>query len=159
MRHQTRGLWEQHLEEAIEIKRLTNVVVPGANKGVITDISGSFTIDVDKKKYPDINCANDADFQNGASPYYTNSSQLPVNYTDDIFETLRLQDDLQAKYTGGTVLHIFLGEQVNDQETIKSMVRKIAAEIRASRPCCSPLMRNASIISAQPRPTNSPWAW
>jgi len=85
---------------------------------------------LDKKKYPDINCANDADFQNGASPYYTNSSQLPVNYTDDIFETLRLQDELQAKYTGGTVLHIFLGEQVSDQETIKNMVRKIAANYK-----------------------------
>jgi anaerobic ribonucleoside-triphosphate reductase len=85
---------------------------------------------LDKKRYPDIYCANDTDFQNGASPYYTNSSQLPVNYTDDIFETLRLQDDLQAKYTGGTVLHIFLGEQVSDQEAIKSMVRKVAANYK-----------------------------
>jgi len=85
---------------------------------------------LDKKKYPDILCANEADLQHGASPYYTNSSQLPVNYTDDIFETLRLQDDLQAKYTGGTVLHIFLGEQVSDQEAIKSMVKKIAANYK-----------------------------
>jgi len=85
---------------------------------------------LDKKRYPDINCANDDDFQNGASPYYTNSSQLPVNYTDDIFETLRLQDELQAKYTGGTVLHIFLGEQVSDLEAVKSMVRKIAANYK-----------------------------
>ncbi|CAB1077129.1 Ribonucleotide reductase of class III (anaerobic), large subunit (EC [Olavius algarvensis Delta 1 endosymbiont] len=85
---------------------------------------------LDKKNYPDILCANDADLQNGASPYYTNSSQLPVNYTDDIFETLRLQDDLQAKYTGGTVLHIFLGEQVSDQDAIKSMVKKIAANYK-----------------------------
>ena len=84
----------------------------------------------DKEKYPDILCANDADFQKGASPYYTNSSQLPVNYTDDIFETLRLQDDLQAQYTGGTVLHIFLGEQVNDNEAIKSLVRKIATNYK-----------------------------
>ena len=85
---------------------------------------------MDKKKYPGIICANDADFQKGASPYYTNSTQLPVNYTDDIFETLRLQDDLQAQYTGGTVLHIFLGEQVNDNEAIKSLVRKIAANYK-----------------------------
>jgi ribonucleoside-triphosphate reductase len=85
---------------------------------------------LDKKRYPDINCANDDDFQNGASPYYTNSSQLPVNYTDDIFETLRLQDELQTKYTGGTVLHIFLGEQVSDMEAVKSMVRKIAANYK-----------------------------
>ena len=84
----------------------------------------------DKEKYPDILCANDADFQKGASPYYTNSSQLPVNYTDDIFETLRLQDDLQAQYTGGTVLHIFLGEQVSDNEAIKSLVRKIATNYK-----------------------------
>jgi len=85
---------------------------------------------LDKKRYPEINCANDADFDKGASPYCTNSSQLPVNYTDDLFETLRLQDDLQAKYTGGTVLHIFLGEQVSDQEAIKSMIRKIAANYK-----------------------------
>ena len=85
---------------------------------------------LDKKKYPDINCANETDAQNGASPYYTNSSQLPVNYTDDIFETLRLQDDLQAKYTGGTVLHIFLGEQVSDLEAVKSMVRKVAGNYK-----------------------------
>jgi ribonucleoside-triphosphate reductase len=85
---------------------------------------------LDKRKYPDILCANEAEFRNGASPYYTNSSQLPVNYTDDIFETLRLQDDLQAKYTGGTVLHIFLGEQVSDQEAIKSMIKKIAANYK-----------------------------
>ncbi len=85
---------------------------------------------LDKKKYPDIICANDTDVRNGASPYYTNSSQLPVNFTDDLFETLRLQDDLQAKYTGGTVLHIFLGEQVSDPEAIKRMVRKVASNYR-----------------------------
>jgi ribonucleoside-triphosphate reductase len=85
---------------------------------------------IDKRKYPDIFCANEAEFRSGASPYYTNSSQLPVNYTDDIFETLRLQDDLQAKYTGGTVLHIFLGEQLSDQEALKSMIKKIAANYK-----------------------------
>jgi ribonucleoside-triphosphate reductase len=85
---------------------------------------------LDKRRYPDINCANDTEASNGAAPYYTNSSQLPVNYTDDIFETLRLQDELQAKYTGGTVLHIFLGEQVSDTGAIKSMVRKIASNYK-----------------------------
>ena len=85
---------------------------------------------MDKRKFPDINCANEAEFNKGASPYYTNSSQLPVNYSDDIFETLRLQDELQAKYTGGTVLHIFLGEQVSDSEAIKGLVKKIAANYR-----------------------------
>ena len=81
---------------------------------------------IDKKRYPDIQCANEEDVQKGAVPYYTNSTQLPVNYTDDIFETLMLQDNLQTKYTGGTVLHLFLGEQVTDIETVKSLIRKVS---------------------------------
>jgi ribonucleoside-triphosphate reductase len=81
---------------------------------------------LDKKQYPDIICANESDYQKGAAPYYTNSTQLPVNYTEDIFETLMLQDKLQTKYTGGTVLHIFLGEQVEDIEITKDLIRKIA---------------------------------
>ncbi len=81
---------------------------------------------LDKKQYPDIICANESDYRKGAAPYYTNSTQLPVNYTDDIFETLILQDKLQTKYTGGTVLHIFLGEQVEDIEVTKGLIRKIA---------------------------------
>jgi ribonucleoside-triphosphate reductase len=85
---------------------------------------------LDKKKFPEIICANESDFLNGAAPYYTNSSQLPVNYTDDIYETLRLQDDLQTRYTGGTVLHIFLGEHVNDMEALKGLIRKIANNYR-----------------------------
>ena len=85
---------------------------------------------LDKKKYPDIICANEADVRRGAAPYYTNSSQLPVNYSDDIFETLRLQDTLQTKYTGGTVLHIFLGEQVSDTTAIKGLIRKVADNYR-----------------------------
>jgi ribonucleoside-triphosphate reductase len=85
---------------------------------------------LDKRQYPAILCANEADVQNGAAPYYTNSTQLPVNYSDDIFETLMLQDNLQAKYTGGTVLHVFLGESVSDTRTIKSLIRKISANYR-----------------------------
>ncbi|MDJ0814644.1 MAG: ribonucleoside triphosphate reductase [Desulfobacterales bacterium] len=85
---------------------------------------------LDKRLHPDIICANDTETDNGTAPYYTNSSQLPVNYTDDIFETLRLQDELQAKYTGGTVMHIFLGEQVSNTDAIKSMIRKIASNYR-----------------------------
>jgi ribonucleoside-triphosphate reductase len=85
---------------------------------------------LDKKRFPEIICANESDFLNGAAPYYTNSSQLPVNYTDDIYETLRLQDDLQARYTGGTVLHIFLGEHVTDMEALKALIRKIATNYR-----------------------------
>ncbi len=58
-------------------------------------------------------------------PYYTNSTQLPVNYTDDIFEEMDLQDELQCKYNGGTVEHIFLGEEISDIETTKKLVRRI----------------------------------
>ncbi|MCG6909852.1 MAG: ribonucleoside triphosphate reductase [Deltaproteobacteria bacterium] len=85
---------------------------------------------MDKRLYPDIICANQADFKTGAAPYYTNSTQLPVNYTDDIFETLMLQDELQTKYTGGTVLHVFLGEQVEDIRVTKGLIRKIAGNFR-----------------------------
>jgi ribonucleoside-triphosphate reductase (formate) len=80
----------------------------------------------DKQKFPDIICANEEDYTKGAAPYYTNSTQLPVNYTDDIYETLSLQDNLQTKYTGGTVLHIFLGELITDVSTIKGLIRKIS---------------------------------
>ena len=58
-------------------------------------------------------------------PYYTNSTQLPVNYTDDIFEVLDHQDDLQTKYTGGTVVHIYAGERIQSEETMKNLVKKI----------------------------------
>ena len=58
-------------------------------------------------------------------PYYTNSTQLPVNYTDDIFEVLDHQDDLQTKYTGGTVVHIYAGERIQSTETMKSLVKKV----------------------------------
>jgi len=85
---------------------------------------------LDKKRYPDIKCANEGAYQKGAAPYYTNSTQLPVNYTDDIFETLSLQDNLQAKYTGGTVLHIFLGEKVADTSVLKSLIKKVANNYR-----------------------------
>jgi ribonucleoside-triphosphate reductase len=85
---------------------------------------------IDKKQYPDIICANETQLQNGADPFYTNSSQLPVNYTDDIFNALELQDDLQTKYTGGTVFHIFLGEQVNDIDATRNLVKKITANFK-----------------------------
>ena len=80
----------------------------------------------DKELYPDIICANEQDIQlRGAEPYYSNSSQLPVHYTDDIFETLDLQDEIQTKYTGGTVIHIFAGEKVEDPEVVKNLVKKV----------------------------------
>jgi len=80
---------------------------------------------IDKKKYPDIICANEQAFKNGAEPFYTNSSQLPVNYTDDIFEALDLQDELQTKYTGGTVIHIFVGERITPSDVVKNLVKRI----------------------------------
>jgi anaerobic ribonucleoside-triphosphate reductase len=85
---------------------------------------------LDKKRYPGSICANEEDFRKGAEPYYTNSTQLPVNYSDDLFETLALQDYLQSKYTGGTVMHLFLGEMVEDVETVKGLVRKIATNFK-----------------------------
>ena len=63
-------------------------------------------------------------------PYYTNSTQLPVNYTDDIFEVLDHQDELQTKYTGGTVVHIFAGERIQNTETMKNLVKKICNNYR-----------------------------
>jgi len=85
---------------------------------------------LDKKQFPDIVCANEDEYRAGASPYYTNSTQLPVEYSDDIFKTLKLQDELQTKYTGGTVLHIFIGEQVTNNETLKGFIKKIAYNFR-----------------------------
>jgi len=75
----------------------------------------------DKKRFPDI-------IQSGTdeTPYYTNSSQLPVNYTVDAFKALDHQDSLQSKYTGGTVLHAFLGEPIQDVETCKKLCKRIA---------------------------------
>ncbi|HMN19073.1 MAG TPA: ribonucleoside triphosphate reductase [Candidatus Moranbacteria bacterium] len=82
---------------------------------------------IDKQKYPEIIFANEkAVRQESAEPYYTNSSQLPVSFTEDIFEALDLQDKLQTKYTGGTVLHGFLGERLWDITAVRKLVRKIA---------------------------------
>lgn len=80
---------------------------------------------LDKEHFPDILCANEAAVTNGGAPFYTNSSHLPVNYTDDIFKVLDLQDGLQSQYTGGTVLHIFLGEAVADHQAVKAFIRKV----------------------------------
>lgn len=73
---------------------------------------------LDKSRYSDIVAAG-----NG-TPYYTNSTQLPVCFTDDVFETLDLQDDLQSLYTGGTVLHLYLGESIEDPEVCKRLIQK-----------------------------------
>ncbi len=74
----------------------------------------------DREKYPDIITAGTKKV-----PYYTNSSQLPVNYTDDTFEALKLQDELTCKYTGGSVFHLFLGERISDSQTVKNLIKKV----------------------------------
>ena len=76
----------------------------------------------DKKHYPDIITAG----HEGDTPYYTNSSHLPVDYTSDIFDALDIQDELQTLYTSGTVFHAFLGEKLPDWKAAASLVRKIA---------------------------------
>ena len=77
----------------------------------------------DKEKYPDIITAGK---EEDGEPYYTNSSHLPVGYTDDIFEALDHQDELQTKYTSGTVFHAFLGEKLPDWKSAMNLTRKIA---------------------------------
>lgn len=74
---------------------------------------------LDKEKYPDIQTAGTS------TPYYTNSSQLPVGYSEDIFQVLELQDELQSLYTGGTVLHLYLGESIEDAAVAKRLIRRI----------------------------------
>ncbi len=85
---------------------------------------------MDKQRHPDIICANESEYKNGKDPFYTNSTHLPVNYTDDLFEALELQDQLQTRYTGGTVMHLFLGEQVCDPKIVKDMVKKVATNYK-----------------------------
>jgi ribonucleoside-triphosphate reductase len=81
----------------------------------------------DREKYPDMIFANGkVDKTKSVEPYYTNSTQLPVGHTEDFFEALDLQEPLQTKYTGGTVLHGFLGERIQDIETTKKLVKTIA---------------------------------
>ncbi|MDR1433322.1 MAG: ribonucleoside triphosphate reductase [Puniceicoccales bacterium] len=81
----------------------------------------------DKSKFRDIKAANEKNqLEKNDVPYYTNSIHVPVNFTDDLFAVLDHQDELQTKFTGGTVVHAFLGERVSDTETVKNLVRKIA---------------------------------
>jgi ribonucleoside-triphosphate reductase (formate) len=83
---------------------------------------------LDQKEFDGIIFANqDSYINDGAKPYYTNSSHLPVGFTEDIFEALDLQDNLQSQYTGGTVLHGFLGERVSDLESVKLLVKTITS--------------------------------
>ncbi len=85
---------------------------------------------IDQRDFPET-----AHFANGIgkdvpAPFYTNSTHLPVNYTDDLFELLDLQDELQTKYTGGTVVHFFLGERMFDPKALRSLVKTICTNYK-----------------------------
>ncbi|RXF72185.1 ribonucleoside triphosphate reductase [Arcticibacter tournemirensis] len=79
----------------------------------------------DRKRFPDIIQAGE-----GANIYYTNSSQIPVDHTDDPFEALLLQDELQCKYTGGTVLHLYMRERLSSPEACRTLVKKVLSNFR-----------------------------
>lgn len=79
----------------------------------------------DQKRYPDIIQAGTKD-----APYYTNSSQLPVGFTDDPFTALNLQEALQSKYTGGTVMHLYMGERISDAKTCRTLLKRILENYR-----------------------------
>jgi len=81
---------------------------------------------IDKKRYRDIIAANTKHVTNGAEPFYTNSSQLPVDYEGDLFEALEHQEKVQTMYTGGTVFHIFLGERVHSWKAAADLIRRVA---------------------------------
>ncbi|MDL2260145.1 ribonucleoside triphosphate reductase [Deltaproteobacteria bacterium OttesenSCG-928-K17] len=86
---------------------------------------------LDQERYSSIIFANSDISPDGVkTPYYTNSSHLPVGHTDDFFEALELQDDLQCCYTGGTVLHGFIGEEIEDVRTVRALVKKITSNFR-----------------------------
>jgi ribonucleoside-triphosphate reductase len=79
---------------------------------------------LDKENYPNIISSGEE------TPYYTNSTQLPVGYTDDIFEVMELQDELQSLYNGGTVQHLYLGERIEDIKVCKNLIRKIFSQYK-----------------------------
>lgn len=79
---------------------------------------------LDRQAYPDIITAGESE------PYYTNSTQLPVDFTDDIFEALDLQEELQVKYTGGTVFHGFIGERIDDINALKKLLYRVMSNYR-----------------------------
>ncbi len=118
---------------------------------------------IDKAKFPEIKVANEVQYSKSKEmnhhfstekidPFYTNSSQLPVNYTDDIFEVLDIQDPIQTKYTGGTVIHIYCGEQISETESMKNLVKKICSNYRLPYFTFSPtfsICQNHGYISGQ----------
>ena len=102
----------------------------------------------DKELYPDIITAT----ENDEKPYYTNSSHLPVGYTEDIFEALDIQDDLQTLYTSGTVFHAFLGEKLPDWKAAAALVRKISENYKLPYYTLSPtysICRNHGYLSGE----------
>ena len=102
----------------------------------------------DRKRFPAIKTATEGD----ETPYYTNSSHLPVGYTDDIFSALDIQDDLQTLYTSGTVFHAFLGEKLPDWKAAASLVRKIAENYKLPYYTLSPtyaVCRNHGYIAGE----------
>ena len=88
----------------------------------------------DRKRYPDILQAG-----SGESFYYTNSSQLPVDHTTDPFEALDLQDELQCKYTGGTVLHLYMGERISSSQACKELIKRVLSSYRLPYITLTPL--------------------
>lgn len=116
-----RGRLEQLQEETGEIFNLEATPAEGTTYRFAS---------MDKARFDNIICANEEEYTQGKDPFYTNSTHLPVNYTDDIFEALELQDPLQTKYTGGTVQHLFLGEEVADIEVVKKVVKKVSGAFK-----------------------------
>lgn len=80
---------------------------------------------IDKRQYPNIIVANEDQVKKGAEPFYTNSTQLPVDYSSDLFESMANQDKLQTMYTGGTVFHIFLGERIPSWKATAKLVKQV----------------------------------
>ncbi|HDY71273.1 MAG TPA: ribonucleoside triphosphate reductase [Nitrospirae bacterium] len=83
----------------------------------------------DKDRFPDIICADEVKYRTlNAEPFYTNSTQLPVDFTDDMFEVLDHQDKIQVRYTGGTVLHLFIGEKIDDPSALKRLIKTVCEQ-------------------------------
>lgn len=98
----------------------------GGDQGVLVHNCSYRLAKIDKKKHPDILVAdNEAVEKDGDAPFYTNSTQLPVNYTDDIFEMMDNQAPINALYTGGSVQHLYLGERVKDLEAMKQLIKTV----------------------------------
>ncbi len=119
--------------------------------------------DLDRQAYPDIKIYSQHHNGNGSSngssastpaPYYTNSSQLPVGFTDDVFQALKLQDPLQSRYTGGTVLHCFVGEKLPSKAATIALVKTIAENFRLPYFTLTPTF---SICGATSEIKNRPW--